>query len=300
MPAGLLKEMRDNMRRLILPSSPFLAFLALVAPLVGCASSQGDDVGDGSQDLTWFSNVRQGALEDGFYDGVTADGTSATVWLKSNLVRQWMYVALHDKSRGTVRYDGPVNLSTGRATLDGRSDVHVDAGMQDKNQLAIKVGEVGRRPQAWMLHRRPTDAATLTGHFENDIGELLNVRGINEVSIRFDITRSDEGGNDIGFEGMGTDTATWYHADTASFDANGCKLAFQFNVSTELTAEEKAWKQGMPFVPWHGTTSIVGISGTCTKNVPFTGNFSRREQASDPRAKAQPPEPAPPQGGTDS
>jgi hypothetical protein len=288
-----VKKEEGSMRRSIRPNLSFSALLVLVVPLVGCSASSGDDVGDGSQDLTWFSNVRQGALEDGFYDGVTTDGTSATVWLKSNLVRQWMYVAIHDKSRGTVRYDGPVNLTTGRATLDGRSDVHVDAGMQDKNQLAIKVGEVGRRPQAWMLHRRPTDAATLTGHFANDIDELLNVRGINEVSIRFDITRSDEGGNDIGFEGMGTDTATWTHADTATFDANGCKLAFALTVSTELTPEEKAWKQGMAFVPWHGTTSIVSISGTCTSNVPFTGDFTRREASSDPRARAEKPEPPP-------
>src|SRR5262249_35767163 len=155
-----------------------------------CASSDEPDLDQGGQDLTWFSNVRAGAIEDGFYDGVTSDGTSATVWLKSSLVRQWMYLAIYDKSRGTVRYDGAVNLTSGRATLDGRSDVHVDAGMQDKNQLAIKVGEVGRRPQAWMLHRRPADAATLTGHYANDIDELLNVRGINEVSIRFDVTRS--------------------------------------------------------------------------------------------------------------
>src|SRR5262245_2534474 len=149
------------MSRFTRPTSPFVAFLLLVAPALGCsASDASDEIGEGGQDLTWFSNVRQGALEDGFYDGVTSDGTSATVWLKSNVMRQWMYVAIYDRSRGTVRYDGAVNLTSGRATLDGRSDVHVDAGMQDKNQLSIKVGEVGRRPQAWMLHRRPIDAAT--------------------------------------------------------------------------------------------------------------------------------------------
>ena len=271
-----------------------LLLLAFVAPL-GCASSGDEDVQDqGGQDLTWFSNLRPGGLENGFYDGVTSDGTSATLRVSSGVMRQWMYLAIYDKSRGTVRYDGAVNLTDGRATLDGRSDVHVDAGMQDKNQLAIKVGEVGRRPQAWMLHRRPIDAPTLTGHFRNDIGEELNVRGINESSIRFDVTRSDEGGNDIGFADHGTDETKWTHADTADYSNNGCKLRFTFQVQTELTPEEKAWKSGMAFVPWHSGTKVVSVSGTCSSNVPFTGTFSREEAAApDPRANAQPRTPAP-------
>src|SRR5262249_5100215 len=142
-PPRHLPRRRRIMRRFPLPSTSLLAFLALVAPQIGCASGDEQDVDQGGQDLTWFGNVRSGALQDGFYDGLTSDGTSATVWLKSSLVRQWMYLAIYDKSRGTVRYDGAVNLTSGRAALDGRSDVHVDAGMQDKNQLAIKVGEVG-------------------------------------------------------------------------------------------------------------------------------------------------------------